>query len=387
MGLENWLQPPGNTYETTDIWVDSPLNGYATPPDNPQNYRYGVQSDLHGANVPIGNGDDPAVGMQNRIYARVRNFGTLPATNVTVFFDITDPPGLGIIGSNGFKNLGQVGPAQFPGLASIPPGGHVDVFLNWTPNFPLTPQQIADGQFLFHTCLRIRLSHVPGESFFANQDGDGQQENITYFDTTGSTPGAPGAPNRMLIHLRNDDLASRKTFLIGLQGSPPPNWSVTINNGQPVIDLNPSELRDIPVEITQQAAEPIGSRHQFRLTASSQMTLTAAGKPPHNHYRSISGATVEAAVLRKTSLTCRIQNGRIAGELRNQDPRDREVAPFVTVVPISVVRGTVRFRGNGVLIRPQNGQFTATLPGHGTAVCLYAGSPYSTTAGSRLVTY
>ena len=34
VGLESWLQPPGNTYETTDIWIDSPVNGYANPPDN-----------------------------------------------------------------------------------------------------------------------------------------------------------------------------------------------------------------------------------------------------------------------------------------------------------------------------------------------------------------
>ena len=40
--------------------------------------------------------------------------------------DVTDPPGLGINGSNGFKQLGSVDSGSFPGLASIAPGDHVD---------------------------------------------------------------------------------------------------------------------------------------------------------------------------------------------------------------------------------------------------------------------
>ena len=68
VGLESWLQPPGNTYETTDIWIDTPLNGYASPPDSDAaHYRYSVQSDLRGGTVPVGNGDDPAVGQVNRL--------------------------------------------------------------------------------------------------------------------------------------------------------------------------------------------------------------------------------------------------------------------------------------------------------------------------------
>ncbi len=135
VGLNSWLEPPGNTYETTDIWIDSPLNGYGT-------YRYPIWSDLLGGTVPSGNGDDPAVGQVNRLYARVRNYGNAPAANVVVHFDITNPPGLGINGSNGFIPLGTVDKTAFPGLALIPPGKTVDVYYNWTPNFTLTPAEI-----------------------------------------------------------------------------------------------------------------------------------------------------------------------------------------------------------------------------------------------------
>ena len=44
-----------------------------------------------GEMVPMGNGDDPtAVGLVNRLYARVRNYGSAAAANVVVHFDISN---------------------------------------------------------------------------------------------------------------------------------------------------------------------------------------------------------------------------------------------------------------------------------------------------------
>jgi hypothetical protein len=386
-GLQSWLQPPGNTYETTDIWIDSPINGYASPPDSDAlHYRYGIWADQLGGTVPIGNGDNPAIGLVNRLYARVRNYGTQPATNVTVFFDMTSPPGLGINGSNGFVQLGSVGPAQFPGLTSIPPGGHVDVYLTWTPNFPLTPQQIAQGIFFFHTCVRVRLSHVPGETFFANQDGDGQQENIEYFDATGAggQPGAPGPANKTVVHLRNDSPAVPKTFLLGLlRDTLPSGWTVTVNGGQPVVKLAPGQEKDVPVSIEQGVSEPIGSHHRIRVIASSMITFTNPSHPtPHNEAHTLSGVTFDVAVLRKTTLSCKAKNGVVSGTLRGLDPRDADKGALVYVVPITVKSNKVRFGRRGVLAPVREGKFQVKLPFRGLAVCLYAGGFYSTPAGS-----
>ena len=61
-------------------------------------------------------------------------------------------------------------------------------FLEWKPDFSLTPQQIMEGRFTFHTCVRVRLDPVNGETFFANQDGHGQQENIEYFQAGFKAP-------------------------------------------------------------------------------------------------------------------------------------------------------------------------------------------------------
>jgi len=50
--INPWTSPPGNTWETTDIWIDSPVNGYGT-------FRYGTWSDLAGGTVPA---EKPVIG-------------------------------------------------------------------------------------------------------------------------------------------------------------------------------------------------------------------------------------------------------------------------------------------------------------------------------------
>jgi hypothetical protein len=390
VGINSWLEPPGNTYETTDIWIDSPVNGYGT-------YRYPIWSDLMGGTVPSGNGDDPAIGQVNRLYARVRNYGSLTASNVVVHFDITNPPGVGINGSNGFIPLGTVTSAQFPGLASIPPGGHVDVYYNWTPNFPLTPAQIAAGTFYFHTCVRVRLDHVAGETFFANQDGDGQQENINYFQagSTG-TPGAPGAPSTGIIHLRNDSPAVSKQFALSvLREDLPSSWIVDLNNGHPIVELGPGQEKDIPVSIKQTHSEAVGSHHTIRVYASSLEVLRNAIRPTdlHNEVKVLGGVQLQVAVLRKTKLECKsLGGGGFVGTLTGIQPSKQDAPVRVQVVGVTAAGKLTSLMGYGIVPR-SGGAFKASFqrtPVAGIAlppraVCLYAGSTTSTSAGSAII--
>jgi len=386
VGIYSWLRPPSNGYETTDIWVDSPVNGFSavgSPPD-PASFRYGVWSDLAGGVVPIGNGDDPAIGQVNRLYARVRNFGTQPATNVVVHFDITDPPGLGINGSNGFIPLGTVDSSSFPALASIPPGGVVDVYYNWTPNFPLTPAELAAGHFYFHTCVRVRIDHVTGETFFANQDGDGTQENIEYFDATGSSPGAPGAPNHAMIHLRNDSPSATKTFALSLlRDNLPPSWKAEINGGDQFVTLAPGELRNIPVVVQQTATEPVGSHHQVRVLASSQITFKSPQhKTPHSEMRSLGGVTFDVGVLRKTKLVCKRKATGVEGTIDGLDDPKADRKAKIDIVEYGTRDNRVLF-GRGTLAAITDGKFAAKeLPFKGHGICLYAGSRTETSAVS-----
>jgi hypothetical protein len=392
VGINDWLRPPGNTYETTDIWVDSPVNGYANPSTDPASYRYGVWSDGMGGIVPIGNGDDPAIGQMNRLYARVRNYGTQVATNVTVHFDVTDPLGLGISGSNGFKQIGTVDSSAFPGLASIAPGASVDVYIEWTPNVALTADELAAGRFYLHSCVRVRIDAVPGETFLANQDGDGEQENIEYFDATSSSPGSPGspgAPNKAVVHLKNDSMSATKTFSLALlRDTLPASWKVEVNGGTPLVTLPPGGSKDIPVVVQQTAHEAIGARHQVRLIASSQITLTSAlHKTPHSEVHPLSGVTFEVGVLRKTELSCVATKGGVTGVLKGFGTDTKESRPRVYLVQIQERGKRIIFARQGgrtAEVMTHNGRFIfRDVPKGRGAVCLYAGSRDDTSAASK----
>lgn len=387
VGMYSWLSPPGNTYETTDIWIDSPVNGYGT-------FRYGTWSDLHGGTVPQGNGDDPAVGQVNRIYARIRNFGTLPATNVVVHFDITNPPGLGINGSNGFIQLGTVTSADFPGLASIPEGGSTDVYLEWTPNFALTPSQLAVGRFAFHTCVRVRIDHLAGEKVFGNQDGDGQQENIDYFQATQGPGAPPGAPYTSVIRLRNDDPVSKKFFDINYKNDLPVGWVVDVNNGVSGVELLPGELRDIPVSIRQTSPRPYGSIFAVDVSASSMKLLVNDKNPADKHpeFKTLGGTRIEARVVAQVKLECKARRtpqgievvGRLSGfpgGLGNDEfpvliegvGGDRQMLPHSA--ELVRTKGTATFRG---YLRPGE-------PIPRAAVCLFAGTDKLASASSGYI--
>ncbi len=188
--LYPWTSPPGDTWETTDIWIDSPANGYNT-------YRYGTWNDLSGNLVPIGNGDQPTIGQVNRLYARVRNNGGAPASNVVVHFEITDPPGMGINDDTSWVSLGTVDSTDFPLLGNIDPDEFVDVYVEWTPDYDIPDNAVEDGNFAFHTCLRVRLDTVAGETVLGNQDGDREQENVSYFSVS------DGAGMSLWIRLSN----------------------------------------------------------------------------------------------------------------------------------------------------------------------------------------
>jgi hypothetical protein len=383
VGLNSWLAPPGNTYETTDIWVDSPLNGYDT-------YKYGNWSDLMGGTVPVGNGDDPAIGQTNRVYARVRNFGAMPATDVQVTFEISDPPGVGVNDSTTWKVLGQVTSAQFPDLAQIMPGDHTDVFLEWVPNFPLTPEQIMAGQFSFHTCLRVRLNHVTGETFFANQDGDGQQENVAYFQATpggGGAPGTPGAPQSASMHLHNPSpSASKQIYLSVRRDNLPNSWQVRVNGGNPLVTLAPNQHVDVPVVVRQTATEPVGSRYSFRVYASTMVTFTNPDLPhPHSEAHPLGGVDFKVAVLRKTRVECKSTDRNVVrGRIVDFQQSDKRVPVRVLVQGVD---------DNGKFIRhittlaevQNNGTFTARFretPRAKRGVCLFAGTQEMASSGS-----
>lgn len=300
--LYPWTSPPGNTWETTDIWVDSPVNGYGT-------YRYGIWNDLDGNPVPRGNGDDPALGLVNRLYARVRNIGGAPASDVVVNFEITDPPGLGIAGALGWAPLGEVKSATFPDLANIDPGEFVDVYLEWTPNFAPPADGTDAGSFAYHTCLRVTLDHVVNETVFGNQDGDMEQENIFYFEVPESTDPAPAYD--ALIHLQNDSEKESRYFALDWQSNLPKDWTVKLNEGKPGIELGPGEKIDIPLFIEPPAGYTgtIGVVGAVEVRAAWHRLFVSDLDPKDQHpwFEEYGGVVVQAAYQEETKLDCTVR--------------------------------------------------------------------------------
>jgi len=382
--LYPWTSPPGNTWETTDIWVDSPVNGFGT-------YRYGSWNDLSSNPVPRGNGDDPAVGMVNRLYARVRNVGTQTATDVVVNWDVTDPPGVGIAGATGWAPIGTVDKNTFPGLASIAPGAFVDVYMDWTPNVTLTPEQIAAGVFYFHTCVRVRLNPVVGETVLGNQDGNREQENIDYFQaTTGG--GAPVYENN--VRLRNDDMFNPKFFYLSYDNELPHDWQVDVNGGDLGVELAPGEVRDLPVMIKPVGPAVVGSIFGLDLSASSQRDLVSDLDPKDKHieFTPLGGVRIEARVLQPTKLFCQatfMGEVKVEGKLEGWEKFFDEKNP--PTVFVQGVDGKGRFIPQAVNLAPidQNGAFQTFIfsqrPEIKEVLCLFSGTTELASASSGFV--
>ena len=180
-----WQTPPMNTWETVDLWIDSSCNGYEYPsgPSGPHNLhalRYGRRPGASAAaRTVISNGDDPCGDHENRVYARIHNGGDLPARNVRVKFsaayhNFVDP---------GSPQLADLGTAR---IRSIPAGGFVDTYVNWTPSGgPLDLQQPDWIQGL----VEPSGSNVSSNTF--------ARENVLHFDVRSGT----GLPSQVYPHL------------------------------------------------------------------------------------------------------------------------------------------------------------------------------------------
>jgi hypothetical protein len=296
--LYPWTSPPGNTWETTDMWIDSPVNGYGT-------YRYGTWNDLSGNPVPVGNGDEPTIGQTNRLYARVRNIGGSPATNVVVHFDITDPPGMGINDDTSWDELGSVDSTDFAGLANIDPGEYEDVYIEWTPDYAIPEEDLENGNFAFHTCLRVRLDQVVGETVLGNQDGDMEQENVFYFQ---APEDAGDVAYDVVIHLHNDDPSKPRFYYLHSQDDLPDGWALSINQGEQTVEVAPNSIIDIPVQITSapEITQTVGSTFGADIFATSLNLLVSDLDPNDQHPENqiLGGVRVETRVVQNTTLEC-----------------------------------------------------------------------------------
>ncbi|KAK5055957.1 hypothetical protein LTR84_012507 [Exophiala bonariae] len=176
----------GPNWETPDIWIDRDPFG-----------TYDYTNPTTG--LPILSGDRPAVGEVNRFWARIQNYGFLPANNVKVTWYSITPPG---VGDNGTWT-----PLSSQTFLTIPPNT-VD-WMWWKPWRPSVAQ---------HTCMKVVISHKADEYSASN---NAAQENIFNFDTS---PGGSGSslvadPVEFPIAVRNP-FQERTRIFLGVSGVP-----------------------------------------------------------------------------------------------------------------------------------------------------------------------
>lgn len=308
--IRPWLTPPLNTWETTDLWVDSSCNGYGS-------YMYGAYTPP-GDSTPLGygNGDSPCANHENRVYARVRNIGNTPAANVVVHFQVTDPLGVGINGSN-WSEIGAVTSADFPGLASLLAGSYTDVYVPWTPVVALTPAELAAGLFNFHSCMRVVMDTVAGETVITNQDGVDEQENFGQFFAAPAGPGAPATTIDYLLPLRNDDGGNKKSFNLDWAQDMPAGWKVEVNNNDPTVTIAAGGVAMVPIRIARTVPAAAGEVYSMTLRATylHQLPSDVKGLDPFNklvtdvhiEYKPLSAATLGVIVADPTRISVKPQ--------------------------------------------------------------------------------
>jgi hypothetical protein len=309
--IRPWLSPPLNTWETTDIWVDSICNGYGT-------FMYGAYTPP-GDSGPLGygNGDSPCANHENRVYARIRNIGSpgAAAANVVVHFQVTDPLGVGM-NSSTWVDIGTANSGTFAGLGSLAAGAYTDVYVPWTPSISLTPEEIAAGLFNYHSCIRVLIDTVAGETIVSNQDGIDEQENIGQFFAAPAGPGAPASSIDYKVPLRNDDTLKPKSFNLDWEDDLPPGWTVKVNGDNPTVDIPAGGLAMLPVSIIRTGPAAAGEFYSVTLRAVYLRSLLSdipgvdpkTGLPDvHMEYKPLSAATLGVIVADPTKISTKPQ--------------------------------------------------------------------------------
>ncbi|MGH9462740.1 MAG: CARDB domain-containing protein, partial [Vicinamibacteria bacterium] len=152
---------------------------------------------------PTGNGDRPWVEHWNRLYARVHNFGVVPASDVQVTFYVNSPPAIG--------DRGTWVPHAVRTIPAIAAGSSEAVYANWFPRV---------GE---HTCLKVAVETQIGET---DVDDNEAQENVFDFDTSGASP---HAPIDLTVSVQNP-LSTWTLIHLHPQGIPV-GWEATVEHG------------------------------------------------------------------------------------------------------------------------------------------------------------
>ena len=239
-GKPSWTSP--------DIWVE-PLEAGVDP--NAFDEQLGLEPKP---------GDDVAIAFHdNRIYARVHNFGPDTAVDVAVHFWLSEPnAGVGKAGYQLRRSLV---------IEEILPDEYADVWMLWKPE--PTDETDEDGEFL-HSCVKVvvlpadiaGLSGVdPSESVLDPEPSNNtQNQNIK---TVESAHASPYEPVRVGFHITHGEDEPAVYYLRA--DNIPEDWSWSLTPSKAF--LQPGERIDGELEVQPSEVTADCTDHEVHVTA------------------------------------------------------------------------------------------------------------------------
>lgn len=180
---------PHDRWKAEDIWIDAP----------------DLEGDFEADPLSvIDAGELPKVGVENRVYGRVRNQGHADATNFEVHLEIREPWGAG----GPFRDL-EVRTVPLLQGQDTNPNDYYLITGIWEP--------VGD----IHSCVKLTVHGVPND---VNTENNWTQENFSQFDTTTDSPYEP-VTSRFEVENPYDETI---TVFFKLDGVPP-SWSYTLS--------------------------------------------------------------------------------------------------------------------------------------------------------------
>jgi hypothetical protein len=162
-------------------------------------------------------------------------------------------------------------------VPAIAAGSSATVFVTWTPVVSLTPAQIEQIHFAFHSCIQVSVSPVTGEIVTTNNSA---QENIQNFEAVATGIAGGGNFNFPVVNrsfnLTNSIAGNSQQFTLRAGASLPPGWTFSVNGGMGTLQLFSGQTLSIPVVIMP-TPSPAGQIYHLRADAVTIALLSDHG--------------------------------------------------------------------------------------------------------------
>ena len=222
------LTPGAAEWESPDIWVDNPQDGG----------NHGYDAMKLTSDGPVD--ESPMATDENRVYARIRNYGDATAFDVKVRFRMSEP--LYTVG--GETDFSERAVRVIP---SIPKGEYRDVFFTWKPASVTDP----------HTCIRVEIDAHPDDRDPVNNHG---QENVFIVE---STTDSPYTEVKFDFRITNEKAAPQLTYFRA--AGIPAAWQRAFADDKKLLATAETYVGSLAVKPNDEA--PVCTSHEIQVTA------------------------------------------------------------------------------------------------------------------------